>query len=143
MTFGGKRWVKPARVYPAPIPEHLRRAATMSRREDVASISKAEPVRSEAYRRLVAALPCASCGIEGRSQHAHTNHQKAKGMKASDLDAMPLCADGPGYVGCHSRFDQYELLHGGREAHADQGKIWAAQTRKKIEESGLMPKTCV
>ena len=132
MTFGNNRWVKPARVYPAPIPQHLRRTAVMAPRDAVASIPKAEPVRIEAYRRLVAALPCAACGIEGRSQHAHTNGGKAKGMKNCDLDAMPLCADGPGRVGCHSRFDRYELLEGGREVHAEKGRAWAAQTRAKL-----------
>jgi hypothetical protein len=132
MTWNRTKWVKPARVYPAQIPEHQRRAAVMAPRADVASILKAEPVRSEAYRRLVAALPCAACGIEGRSQHAHCNDGKAKGMKNCDLDAMPLCADGPGRVGCHSRFDRYELLTGGREAHAEQGRAWAAQTRAML-----------
>jgi len=127
-----RKYTKPVKVYPQPIPEHLRRAATMSRREDVASIPKAEPVRSEAYRRLVAALPCASCGIEGRSQHAHSNDGKAKGIKACDLESMPLCADSPGRVGCHSLFDQYELLPGGRDAHIEQGRVWIAQTRAKL-----------
>jgi len=127
-----KPWVKPPKIIPQPIPLHLRRAATITPRATVASIPKTEPVRSEAYRRLVAALPCAACGIEGRSQHAHTNAGKAKGIKNCDLDAMPLCADQPGSVGCHSLFDQYKLLDGGREAHVEQGRAWAAQTRTKL-----------
>ena len=134
MTFGRKPWVKPPKTMPQPIPLSQRRAATMAPRADVASIQKAEPVRSEAYRRLVAALPCASCGIEGISQHAHSNENKAKGRKACDLDAMPLCADQPGRVGCHSRFDSYELLEGGREAHVEQGRAWAAQTRERLSK---------
>ena len=132
MTFSRKPWVKPPKTMPQPIPLSQRRAATMAPRATVASIPKVDQVRSEAYRRLVAALPCAHCGLEGRSQCAHTNDGKAKGMKNCDLDAMPLCADGPGRVGCHSRFDRYELLTGGREAHAEQGWAWAAQTRAKL-----------
>jgi len=135
-----KPWVKPPKTMPTPIPQHLRRSATMAPRADVASIPKTEPVRSEAYRRLVAALPCAHCGIEGLSQHAHTNAGKAKGRKACDLDAMPLCADSPGRVGCHSRFDRYELMPGGREAHIEQGRLWIAQTRDTITDAGLLPK---
>ena len=134
MTWNRTKWVKPDRVYPAPIPQHLRRSATMSQREIVTAITKAEPVRSESYRRLVAALPCASCGIEGISQHAHSNENKAKGRKACDLEAMPLCADQPGRVGCHSLFDAYKLLEGGREAHVEQGRAWAAQTRERLSK---------
>ena len=46
-----------------------------------APIPKAAPVRSEAYRRIVAAMPCIHCGIAGYSQHAHANAGKGKGMK--------------------------------------------------------------
>lgn len=61
-------------------------------------------------------------------------------MKNDDRDAMPLCVDEPGLEGCHSRFDQYRLIEGGREAHVEQGKIWAAQTRAKAEAMGRWPK---
>lgn len=102
-------------------------------------VAKTAPVRSEAYRRAVAALPCASCGKVGRSQHAHTNAGKAKAMKNDDRDAMPLCADEPGLQGCHAAFDQYMLMDGGRAAHVEQGRIWSAQTRQQIETMGLWP----
>ena len=45
-----------------------------------AQVSKAAPVRSEAYRRVVAGLPCIACGIQGYSQAAHLPPE-AKGMK--------------------------------------------------------------
>lgn len=102
-------------------------------------VEKDNPQRSEAYRRLVAAMPCASCGKVGHSQHAHNNNGKAKAMKNDDRDAMPLCADAPGEVGCHSRFDQYALFST-REEHISAGKAWAAQTRKQIETQGLWPR---
>jgi hypothetical protein len=52
---------------------------------------------------------------------------------------MPLCADEPGLQGCHAAFDQYILLDGGRAAHVEQGRTWAAQTREAIETAGLWP----
>ena len=102
-------------------------------------VPKARPVRSEPYRRAVASLPCACCGLQGYSQHAHENAGKGKGIKVSDLNAMPLCADTPGRRGCHSRFDSYELFDGKRESHVLAGKRWAAETRAKVLELGLWP----
>ena len=104
------------------------------------AVVKEQPLRSERYRRLVACLPCAHCGIEGYSQHAHENDGKGKAMKVDDRRAMPLCCTRPGVEGCHTAFDQYRLLPGGREAHHAQGRAWSEQTRKRIYESGHWPK---
>lgn len=68
------------------------------------------PVRSEKYRRRVAALPCFQCGIQGFSQAAHPNHGKARGRKQSDLECFPLCCTRPGEPGCHYRFDQFQIV---------------------------------
>lgn len=106
--------------------------------QPVVTVVKDEAVRSEPYRRLVASLPCANCGRVGRSQHAHTNAGKAKGMKNDDRDAMPLCADDYGILGCHSRFDRYALFLD-REEHRRKGAEWAEQTRSRIEALGLWP----
>ena len=104
-------------------------------------VKKNKPLRSEPYRRLVAALPCAHCGIAGYSQHAHENEGKGARIKVDDRRAMPLCCARPGLEGCHTAFDQYRLLQGGREAHHAQGRIWAAQTRQEIKSAGLWPKS--
>lgn len=101
-------------------------------KEDVASC--------EAYRRLVAALPCAWCGIAGSSQHAHENMGKGLGLKVDDRRGLPLCCDQPGRAGCHPAFDQTRLLPGGREAHRAWGARMAAATRELILKSGLWPK---
>jgi putative hemolysin len=127
------------RVYPSAIPEHLRRTAVMCTSAANEPIPKAEPVRSEPYRRLVASMDCIHCGKQGRSQHAHTNEGKGKSLKNDDRDAMPWCADEPGLQGCHAAFDQYILLDGGRAAHVEQGRTWAALTREAIETAGLWP----
>jgi hypothetical protein len=63
--------------------------------------AKARPWRSEAYRRRVASLPCAHCGIEGRSQAAHGDAGKGMGLKACDSTCYPLCGPVPGDPGCH------------------------------------------
>ena len=46
-----------------------------------AQVRKAAPVRNEAYRRAVASLPCAICGLYGYSQAAHGSEGKGMGMK--------------------------------------------------------------
>lgn len=138
MTFARKHTPR-VRVYPSAIPESQRRNAVMTTSAPSEAIPKADPVRSEAYRRLVASMGCIHCGKQGRSQHAHTNEGKGKAMKNDDRDAMPLCADEPGLQGCHAAFDQYILLDGGRAAHVEQGRIWAAMTRETIAASGLWP----
>ncbi len=104
-----------------------------------AAVVKDEPLRSEPYRRLVASLPCIHCGKAGRSQHAHENEGKGARLKLDDRRAMPLCADEPGREGCHTRFDQYRLVPGGREAHIELGRTWSQQTRQEIERRGLWP----
>lgn len=98
---------------------------------------KANPIRSEAYRRLVAALPCIFCGIDGHSQAAHPP-PTGKGIKQSDLDCFPLCCARPGLIGCHANFDQY-MLYSGDETRT-MAQHWAEQTRQTITNNGDMPK---
>jgi hypothetical protein len=65
--------------------------------------------RSEAYLAAVRSLPCVCCGVNLRTQPAHSNQLrfgKGRSIKASDATAIALCADGPGYVGCHLQHDQ-------------------------------------
>lgn len=114
--------------------------ASISANDPVVSVAKENPLRSEAYRRLVAAMPCAHCLKPHRSQHAHENDGKGKAQKLDDRRGMPLCADEPGQVGCHTRFDRYQLIPGGRPAHVALGKKLAAQTRAAVLASGKWPK---
>jgi hypothetical protein len=124
-----------------PIPEHLRRNAKVILvcGTDIVLKPKENALESEPYRRLVAARPCINCKKPNRSQHAHENEGKGKALKLDDRRAMPLCADEPGIEGCHTKFDQYRLLPGGRPAHVAQGRVWAAETRHDIETEGLWP----
>ena len=38
-------------------------------------------------------MPCLACGIEGRTEAAHTGSDGGMSMKASDYSVVPLCAD--------------------------------------------------
>ena len=107
-----------------------------------AQVNKDAPVRSEAYRRAVASLPCAICGVPGYSQCAHSNSGKGAGIKASDLDSFPLCtvhpvADGRLVQGCHERFDQGALFS--KLVRRDLEQAWIADTQRKIYSMGLWP----
>ena len=103
-----------------------------------APLQKAEPIRSKAYLRLVAQLPCKHCGIWGHSQAAHANTGKGMGTKACDLQTFPLCADRPGQRGCHSLFDQGALF--GKEARRLIEPAWVADTQRQIHAMGMWPK---
>lgn len=101
-------------------------------------VLKTTVVRSEAYRRVVAGLPCMSCGVPGISQCAHANTGKGMGTKVCDLRSFPLCACQPGRAGCHARFDQGALFSKlARQAIED---AWIADTQRRILAMGLWPK---
>ena len=101
------------------------------------SIPKAAPARSEAYRRAVAALPCAHCGIVGHSQAAHADAGKGAHIKSDDRTCYPACAARPGEIGCHS------LIGATGSMTRDQRRAleaeYAAQTRKTICDAGQWP----
>lgn len=116
-------------------------AALVSQDEPAcAPIEKECAIEHEGYRRLVASLPCFWCGRQGRSNHAHENENKGKGLKLDDRRAMPLCVDDMGKQGCHTAFDRYSLIDGGRDAHVELGKQMANQTRQLIRAAGKWPK---
>jgi len=94
-------------------------------------------LRSEPYRRLVAALPCIHCNIDGHSQAAHPP-PRGKGIKESDLECFPLCSARPGITGCHADFDQYRLLP--KSDMRPMATYWAADTQRQIIRNGSWPK---
>jgi len=103
----------------------------------VIAIQKTNAVRSEAYRRLVAALPCKHCGVHGYSQAAHPNTGKGTGIKTDDRLCFPLCCDRPGVWGCHALFDQHALFT--RAVRRVLEVAWAADTRRQITAMGQWP----
>jgi hypothetical protein len=75
-------------------------------------------VRSEAYRRFCASLPCLVCGIEGQTQAAHPNsakYGKGRSIKAGDQYVFPLC------IRHHAEHDMcYEMTKAERDAIEDE-----------------------
>lgn len=96
----------------------------------MAPIPKDEPVRDEAWRRRIASLACSHCGIAGFSQAAH-GPSLGRGIKADDRRSLfPLCCDRPEVVGCHFRFDNYQLCDAaGRHVLAAK---WSAEARAAL-----------
>lgn len=103
-----------------------------------APVHKERPIRSEAYRRAVASLPCVICGIAGYSQAAHAGTGKGAGIKTSDLTCFPACACRPGVRGCHSKLDQGALYP--RAVRQQLELVWAADTQRRILAMGFWPK---
>lgn len=100
-------------------------------------IPKSQPVRSEAYRRAVASLPCVICGIAGQSQAAHgsgagTAVCKGMGIKSCDLTCAPFC------VPHHQQLDQGALFS--KAVRHQLEPAWAADTQRRVHSMGLWPK---
>lgn len=102
-----------------------------------ARVEKAAPVRSEAYRRAVASLPCVICRTPGNSQAAHANTGKGMGLKACDLTCFPACGPRPGVPGCHAALDQGALFT--KAVRRELEPVWAADTQRRIHAMGLWP----
>ena len=80
-----------------------------------------EPIiRDKRHLREVAKLPCLKCRTSRRSQAAHLHENKGgkMGAKHGDNMVVPLCADGPGAQGCHSKYDQYKEVEYWKEMEA-------------------------
>nr|DAG84903.1 MAG TPA: Protein of unknown function (DUF1364) [Caudoviricetes sp.] len=98
---------------------------------------KTEIIRSEAYRRLVAAMPCIACGC-GPCQAAHPNTGKGMAMKTDDRLCFPLCGPQRGRPGCHALFDQGAMFS--KAARRVIEPAWGADTRRRILANGQWPK---
>jgi len=125
------------RAMPTAIPGAFRAPGPVSA-APAAQVNKDAPVRNEAYRRAVASLPCAICGVYGYSQAAHANTGKGMGMKACDMTCFPACGPRPGFQGCHTALDQGALFL--KAVRRELEPVWAADTRRKVQALGLWPK---
>lgn len=117
---------------PRPMAKPERWLASSPVADSVVAVPKEPaPVRDEAYRRWVATLPCYECRIHGYSQCAHPNSGKAKGKKLSDAECFPMCCDRPGVVGCHVKFDRYELVpRAEMPAYEQRAAAWTKEQRR-------------
>lgn len=105
------------------------------------AVPKGQYVRSEAYRRLVAALPCAHCKRAGPSQAAHADEGKGLSLKADDRTCYPLCADSPGRRGCHSLLGASGAFT--REHRRTLEAKYQRETWATLDAAGLIPKGMV
>jgi hypothetical protein len=92
---------------------------------------KTKGFRSESYRRRVAELPCALCGIIGYSQCAHSDEGKGMAMKSDDRTCYPACGPRLGIQGCHYFIGTSGTLT--KAARRDMEKRFAAETRQKLD----------
>ena len=84
-------------------------------------VPKQKYVRDGEYLRWVASLPCAHCGIEGRSQAAHSDDNgvggKGMGIKAYPWRVAALCPqchvdlDSGSFLSKQERRDQWDEAH--------------------------------
>lgn len=97
-------------------------------------------MRDQHHLRLVASLACVRCGVQGMSQAAHLNLValgKGRGLKVSDAFTIPLCADQPGWRGCHWMLDQSGRFS--REASVQQQIEWFHNTRALLAVREVWP----
>lgn len=124
---------------PVAIKKIVKSTAVMAKIGDLVDhqYQKTEVVRSETYRRLVAAMPCIACGC-GPCQAAHPNTGKGMGMKTDDRLCFPLCGPQPGRPGCHALFDQGAMFTKSQRRAIEPA--WGADTRRRIKANGKWPK---
>ena len=123
----------------APVHARLTVKVNMARiTDEVLTIAKEAPVRSEPYRRLVAAMPCIHCGYGGPSQAAHADQGKGSHIKSDDRTCYPACAPRVGDIGCHALIGSTGTYT--RDARRELEAEYAARTRAEIRRAGLWPR---
>lgn len=95
----------------------------IGRKPPTRSLGYKGPARSSKYRGWIRTLPCSACGIEGRSEAAHTGGDGGLRQKASDYSCIPLCPD------CHTLgTDSYHQV--GRDLFE---QIWKIDCRAVVK----------
>lgn len=122
------------RTVHTPVPEHLRRNASMVSLDGgfSARIEKEGAVQHAGYMDLVRAMPCAHCGCAPRSQFCHTDETKGMGIKTDCRKGWPGCND------CHHAIGT-QRIYPKAERRALEA-LYAAETRASILNAGLWPK---
>ena len=121
---------------PTPRTAALLDTSTVSRL--VVPIPKPVFLRSEKYRRWVASLDCAHCGIAGYSNACHADEGKGTGIKSCDSTCWPGCVTRYGRTGCHDIVGASGLL--GKITRRVTEKRYGIQTRAKAKAAGVYPK---
>lgn len=85
---------------------------------------KHQYVRNQNLLKLVAALPCQSCGIDNGVQAAHSNWGggKGRGIKANDNLVAALC------LKCHYKIDQ-----GAHLSKDERKEMWQKAHKRTVD----------
>jgi hypothetical protein len=86
------------------------------------------PARDEDYKEWIRTLACCACGIEGRSEAAHTGTDGGMSTKASDYSCVPLCP------GCHTQAPGAYHRVGKRAFERARGLCFAASVAQLHRE---------
>lgn len=132
-TFKRKTYERTRTVH-TPIPEHLRRKATMAKADEAhTKVEKENLLQHAGYINLVRSMPCAHCGAAPRSQFCHSDETKGTGIKSDCRNGWPGCAE------CHYKIGTKRIYpkEQRRELEADM----ARKTREQIIQSGQWPKS--
>jgi hypothetical protein len=132
--FARKVYTPPPR---APLPALTRPVVYIETQRLPVVVPKEAVVRSEEYRRLVAAMPCIVCGVEGSSQAAHADMGKGKGIKTDDRTCYPACSTRPGRAGCHDMMGASGTLT--KEERRASERLYGRLTRARILADGMWP----
>ena len=133
---------KPATQYtgdalPTPRTAALLDTSTVSRL--VMPLPKPVHLRSEKYRRWVASLDCAHCGIAGLSNACHADQNKGTGLKTCDSTCWPGCVSRPGgRVGCHEWIGATGFFT--RAERRWHERKYGRETREAAKAAGQWPK---
>jgi len=132
MTFARKTYERKRTVH-VPIPEHLRRNASMVSLSGQfsAPIEKERPVQHAGYMDAVRSLPCAHCGKGPRSEFCHSDEGKGMGIKSDCREGWPGCHD------CHDAIGTKRIYP--KEQRRAIEAAMAKATRAQIENLGQWP----
>ena len=104
----------------------------------VVPLPKGQYLRSEKYRRFVASLDCAHCGIAGYSNACHADEGKGTGIKSCDSTCWPGCVTRYGRVGCHDIVGASGLFTKSQRRTLERG--YGGRTRETARLAGHWPK---
>lgn len=122
------------RTVHTPIPEHLRRNASMGPITAVhEAIEKENAPQHARYMDLVRALPCAHCGKAPRSVFCHSDEGKGMSIKSDCRQGWPGCPE------CHDAIGTRRIYP--KEQRRALEAEMARKTRALIEASGQWPKS--
>ena len=132
---------KPSLV--VPIPRDVAERISYATARLSVPCTKENPIQHQGYMAAVRTLPCAGCGLEGRSVFCHADEGKGMGIKSDCRLGWPGC--GPHYEGaalvpgCHYEVGTTGKLgkQGRREFEANAGK----NTRAEVKRRMLWPDT--